>query len=147
MCTLEKFPVLEREIKRQCDNGYHRDMHKMPWVHKRDIMSAWHCFIFHSLPKIPVSFGEAMLNKTENAHHISIYNLKFKKTQLCIYKHKALYKTPRWKKLIWKLTPSGSALQHTALTNSFVSSSFRSLSRTLLTVSNLKVSKVLESPL
>lgn len=46
-----------------------------------------------------------------------------------------------------KLTPSGSALQHTALTNSFVSSSFRSLSRTLLTVSNLNVSSVFERPL
>lgn len=44
-------------------------------------------------------------------------------------------------------SPSDSARQHTALTNSFVSSSFRSLSNTLLTVSNLKVSKVLESPL
>lgn len=46
-----------------------------------------------------------------------------------------------------KLTPSGSALQHTALTNSFVSSSLRSLSRTLLTVSNLNVSSVFERPL
>lgn len=44
-------------------------------------------------------------------------------------------------------SPSDSARQHTALTNSLVSSSFRSLSNTLLTVSNLKVSKVLESPL
>lgn len=46
-----------------------------------------------------------------------------------------------------KLTPSGRALQHTALTNSLVSSSFLSLSRTLFTVSNLNVSSVLESPL
>lgn len=45
------------------------------------------------------------------------------------------------------LTPSGKARQHTALTNSLVSSSFLSLSRTLFTVSNLKVSNVLESPL
>ena len=42
--------------------------------------------------------------------------------------------------------PSNSARQHTTLTNSFISPSFQSLFNTLLTVSNLKVSKVLESP-
>lgn len=52
-------------------------------------------------------------------------------------------KEERW----GELTPSGRALQHTALTNSLVSSSFLSLSRTLFTVSNLNVSSVLESPL
>ena len=45
------------------------------------------------------------------------------------------------------VTPSGRALQQTALTNSLESSSLRSLSRTLFTVSNLKVSRVLDRPL